>query len=417
MKYCSKLIFPKILRISALILCGSLITLIIDAALATAFSQQNLDSNVYLVYPKTNYNSGYPINLIKKGEYLTKAGDCIACHTDSRHNGVPYAGGYAINTPFGVIYTPNISPDKNTGIGNWTNAQFIKAMREGVSPTGSHYFPAFPFTSFTRVNDSDLTAIHAYLMSIPAINNTPPPNDMTWPFSMRFLQWGWKLLFFEHIKGEYHYDPNQSSEWNRGAYLVQGLEHCGECHSPRNILGAVKRDNAYTGAFVDGYYAPDITSKGVIKDASIDDVINVFLKGQMLNNAGKVQGLMANVNHDSLRYLSHDDLRDIVIYLKTIVSKKSHTSAAEPITAETGKLVYESHCDVCHGTGAAGAPRIGDVNAWQARLTQGINVLIQHAINGYNSMPPKGGCNTCSDDEIKAAVQYLADNSKAGTPK
>lgn len=342
-RYCFSQLLLKILSISVLVL---------SAGLKTAYSDQNMYyANGYPIYPTPNYNSGFPPQLIKQGEYLAKAGDCIACHTDTHHHGIPFAGGYAIKTPFGVIYSPNITPDKTTGIGNWTSDQFIKAMHDGIAPNGSNYFPVFPYTSFTKVNVADLMAIQAYLMSLPPINNIPPANDITWPFSIRFFQWGWKLLFFDKYKGVYQYDANQLPEWNRGAYLVQGLAHCGECHSPRNLLGAVKHKNEFTGAFVLGYYAPDITAKG-LKDASIDDVLNVFLKNQTLNGTGQVQGPMAEVNYDSLRYMTQDDLRNIVIYLKTVVSMEPQQNIfAAQINISPGITpishdIYELHMTV-----------------------------------------------------------------------
>ncbi len=398
----------KILIVLALLLFGSL-----EIYLANS---QEYSPYGYPLYPKINYNSGYPKQLIDKGEYLTKAGDCIACHTNTRQKGTPFAGGLYIATPFGFFYTPNITPDKNTGIGNWTNDQFIKAMQKGIAPDGANYYPVFPYECFTKVTNDDLTAIFAYLKSIPPVNNVPPENDVLWPFSIRFLQWGWKLLFFEfQQKGVYQNDPTQSAMWNRGAYLVQGLGHCGECHTPRNLLGGVKKRHFLTGAFVSGYYAPDISSNG-LSGSSVDDVVNVFINGQMLKGAGKVQGPMAEVNSDSLHYLSKDDLLSIAVYLKTVKSKAQQAAnTGGVVTAATGKKIYQSKCAVCHDSGAAGAPKFGDATAWAPRIAQGTDILFQHAINGYNSMPPKGTCMNCSDNEVKAAVQYLINNSKGGT--
>lgn len=367
---------------------------------------------VYPVYPKLNAEQAQQAN-IAHGEYLVKAGDCIACHSDPKHGGVAFAGGLGIKTPFGTFYTPNITPDKETGIGKWTDADFIRAMQEGRGPDGSNYFPVFPYYYFDKVNAEDLLDIKAYLDSIPAVHRQNTPIDVLPPFSFRFLQWGWKLLFFEWNKGVYNYDTAESAQWNRGAYLVQGLGHCAMCHSPLNLLGSVKSGQALTGGFIEGYYAPDITSRG-LNGIKVDDIVNVFLKGEMLRGAGKVQGPMAEVNHNSLSHLNIADLRAIAVYLKTVPNNTPMRAAAEKIGPDTGKDIYENHCAVCHNVGAAGAPKLGDAKAWQPRIAEGMTVVFSRALNGYNSMPPKGACISCSDDEIKAAVEYLVSKSKAG---
>jgi cytochrome c5 len=220
-------------------------------------------------------------------------------------------------------------------------------------------------------------------------------------------------LFFEWHKGAYQYNSAESVQWNRGAYLVQGLGHCAMCHSPLNLLGAVKSGQALTGGFVDGYYAPDITSRG-LSGVSIDDVVNVFLNSEMLHGAGKVQGPMAEVNYNSLGHLNRSDLTAIAVYLKSVPNNTPLRAVTEKIGPGTGQDIYENHCAVCHNVGAAGAPKLGDAKAWQPRISQGMEVILGHALNGYNSMPPKGACISCSDDEIKAAVEYLVDKSKAG---
>lgn len=367
-------------------------------------------------YPTVDYQSGEPVDLIKKGEYLSKAGDCIACHTDTNNNGKPFAGGLAITIPFGSFYTPNITADKATGIGNWSDKDFIDAMRQGHAPDGSNYFPVFPYPNFNKLNDDDLKAIKAYLFSIPEENRKNTPNDVLFPFNIRFLQYGWKILFFYPYSGQYKQDSKQTAEWNRGAYLVEGLGHCGMCHTPHNPLGGEKRDYALTGEFVDGYYAPNISASG-LKDISIDEIVAVFKDYKMFKGAGKVEGPMADVNNNSLRYLSNADLRAIAVYLKTVQSKVPPVKKAGAITADTGREIYDGKCAVCHNSGAAGAPKIGDTTDWDDRTKQqGMALVMQRAINGYNSMPPKGACMDCSDDEVKAAVHYLIDQSKPGNP-
>lgn len=364
----------------------------------------------YPAYPAVNYGTGDTAALIKRGEYLAKAGDCIACHTNTEKKGTPFAGGLGIPTPFGTFYAPNITPDKETGIGNWSDQDFIRAMREGISPKGSYYFPVFPYIYFAKTSTSDLLAIKAYLFSLPPVRQANRRHDVPWPLDWRFLQLGWRVMFFN--TEEYQYDNQHTAVWNRGAYLVQGLGHCGMCHTPTNLLGAPNEKYYLTGNFVGGYFAPDITGFG-LQGTSVGDIQDVFVKGRMLKGAGKVEGPMAEVDHDSLEYLSPSDLQAMAVYLQSVVSKRPAV-AKGPVSSGTGKKIYESHCAVCHGTGAAGAPKIGDDAAWAPRVKQGMDVIFQHAINGLNSMPPKGTCMTCSDEEIKAAAQYLVDSSKPG---
>ena len=365
----------------------------------------------FITYPTPNYGSGEMSDLIKRGEYLAKVGDCIGCHTDTKHNGAAFAGGLGIETPFGTLFSQNITPDKETGIGHWTDHDFLNAMQKGKGPKG-HYFPVFPFTSFTKVSTDDLLAIKAYLFSLPPVKSVPPSNEMLWPFSIRFAQFGWKLLFFK--QGEYKYDSEHTRQWNRGAYLVQGLGHCGECHTPRNLLGATKSKYYLSGAFVGGYFAPNITSYG-LSDISTEEVEDVFTKEKMVKNAGHVEGPMEEVDHNSLRYLTHDDLHAMVVYLRSVKSKHAPIKTSTgPISQEEAQDIYDGTCSSCHSTGSAGAPVVGNQEAWAPRMKQNIDTIYGHAINGLNSMPPKGGCISCADNEIKAAVDFMLVASKPG---
>ncbi|MEM1243696.1 MAG: c-type cytochrome [Pseudomonadota bacterium] len=366
----------------------------------------------YPKYPKPDLTKGNPA-LIKKGEYLARAGDCIACHTNTNKPGSKsFAGGLAINTPFGVFYTPNITPDKKTGIGNWTVKQFVRAMHEGINPKGQYYFPVFPYPSFTKVSKQDLIAIKAYLDAIPPVNQKNKPPGAPWPFSWRFAQLGWRLMFFK--PDYYKYDPKHSAQWNRGAYLVQGLGHCGACHTPRNFLGASKNKYYLNGGFIDGFWAPNITSLE-FKDIPQSEIVNVFTHDELLNQAGPVARPMKEVDHDSLQYMSSYDLNAIAMYLKSVKSQKAtmQVTTEDKENYATGEKIYNNVCSVCHTAGVAGAPKIYDAYEWQMRLkNQGLDTLYVHAIKGYNSMPQKGGCLDCSDTEIKAAVDYILANSR-----
>jgi len=371
----------------------------------------------YPTYPSIDYSkySKQKANLIKRGEYLTKLGDCIACHTNT--NDKPFAGGRKIKTPFGTIYTPNITSDKKTGIGNWSLKDFITAMRDGKSPQGQYYYPAFPYIYFNILPTKDLEAIKAYLDTIPAIQQKNKGNDLSFPFSWRFLQLGWRMLFF-HNTGPYKNNPKQSPQWNRGKFLVDGLGHCSMCHTPMHhfiskkwVLGAPIKKYYLTGAMVEGFFAPNITSTN-LKDTPIQQIADVFLKDKLIGG-GQVQGPMDEANHDSLKYLHPDDIKAIAIYLKTVKSEiPPKINVGTGLAA--GKKIYERYCAACHSTGAGGAPIVGKVADWTTRSKLGMNTLYKNAINGIGGMPAKGTCKSCTTQEIQDAVQYMMSESKSG---
>ncbi len=378
-------------------------------------------SGVYPTYPKINYGTGDKAKLIKRGEYLVRAGDCIACHTDTTtmKGGQAYAGGLPVDTPFGTFYSPNLTPDKKTGIGNWQFKDFKRAMHDGKNLKGQNYFPVFPYVFFSKVSDQDLRAMWAYLQNIPAINKANRKNDVPFPFNWRFALYGWKLLFYYPYRGKYQYQTDESAEWNRGRYLVDGLGHCSLCHTPLNLLGSPKHRYYLTGTFIGGFWAPNITGLG-LQDTSVKEVTDVFSKSELIHQAGTVEGPMAEVTHNSLRYLTPADQQAIVVYLKTVKSKEylGLKASYAPPTLQRGKKVYFSSCSTCHEEGLAGAPRIGDGENWYQRMKQqGLHVLYRNAINGYNSMPVKGACVTCSDEDIEAAVDYLVNESLSHSQK
>src|SRR5271169_2272404 len=250
----------------------------------------------------------------ERGEYLVRAGGCFSCHTAA--GGRKLAGGRALTTPFGTFYTPNITPDTETGIGRWTDAQFLRALRDGIRPDGANYFPVFPYTSFTGITDSDVLAIKAYLISLPAVRHQNRPHDVGFPFSWRFLQTGWKLLFF--TPGPFQPAPEQSAAYNRGAYLVTALTHCGECHTPRNFLGATRSGLSLAGTpdGPDGQLVPNITpdqNTGIGKWER-GDLVELLRTG-MTPEQSKVKGAMREVIQDGLKYLRDDDLEAIADYL------------------------------------------------------------------------------------------------------
>jgi mono/diheme cytochrome c family protein len=256
--------------------------------------------------------------LVTRGAYLADAADCAACHTDSEHDGRPYAGGRALATPFGTFYSPNITPDPETGVGRWSGAQFLRALHDGVRPDGANLFPVFPYPSFTRITDGDAAAIWAYLRSLPPVRHENRPPELPFPFSWRSLQTVWKRLFF--TPGRFHPTPGRSAEWNRGAYLVTALAHCGECHTPRNFLGAVEESRFLAGTAhgPDGRPVPNITADPDtgIGDWTVSDILGLLADGQM-PDTHFVGGAMAEVVKSTSR-LTEADRRAIAVYLKSV---------------------------------------------------------------------------------------------------
>lgn len=368
----------------------------------------------YPAYPPTAQATGQQQDLIQRGEYLAKMGDCISCHTNMKSGTAAYAGGLPLETPFGTFYSPNITPDKETGIGTWSEEDFIRAVKEGRDPKGRNYFPVFPYIYFSKMTDDDARALYAYFMSIPAVKQKN--KSLPFPFGVpgaRFSLWGWNFLFFFPENNPLSYESDKSSEWNRGKYIVDSLGHCGMCHTPLNVFGGPKTRYYLTGAFIDGYWAPNITKYG-LESASHAEVVNVFKEGQLINNAGPVAGPMAEVNHNSLVYLTDADRMAIATYLKTVESEEqiAVTPSNEPPSLSRGKQIYMEACLLCHQDGKMAAPIIGDSANWYMRLKDsGLTGMYRHAINGFNSMPVKGACVMCSDNDVISSVDYILNKS------
>jgi mono/diheme cytochrome c family protein len=279
-----------------------------------AFRRQSIAAALALMLLTRAIAAAADEDAVTRGEYLVRAGGCFSCHTAA--GGQKLAGGRALATPFGTFYSPNITPDTETGIGRWTDAQLLRALREGVRPDGANYFPVFPYPSFTGITDSDALAIKAYLFSVPPVRQRNRPHDVAFPFSWRFLQTGWKLLFF--TPGPFQPAPERSAAYNRGAYLVTALAHCGECHTPRNFLGATRSDQRLAGTLdgPDGQLVPNITpDPGTgIGNWEKEDVVELLRTG-MTPEQSKVKGAMWETIQDGLKYLSNGDLEAITDYL------------------------------------------------------------------------------------------------------
>lgn len=254
-----------------------------------------------------------------RGAVLLGAGGCLTCHTDTKNKGKPLAGGRALKTPFGTFYTPNITPDRTHGIGNWSDADFVRALRRGVSPEGYHYFPAFPYTSFTYMTDADLKALKDYIFTQPAVAQANREHDIAFPFNLRFLQFFWKLLFFK--PGPYVPEPDESETWNRGAYLVRAVVHCTECHTPRNPLGGLDDDRYLAGAKngPEGETTPNITpdpNAGIGKWSRKQ--IATYLETGEDDEGDYAGSLMADVIESGTSKLSPEDRLAIADYIKSV---------------------------------------------------------------------------------------------------
>ena len=261
---------------------------------------------------------GQQNDAVKMGEYLTIAGGCVSCHTDFRNKGQPFAGGAAISTPFGKFYAPNITPSKEHGIGDWSDADFIRAMRNGKNPNGAHYFPAFPYTSYTQITEPDLRAMRAYLFSLKPVERASTPHDISFPLSWRFLQVGWKMLFFR--EGEFEPDPNRSAEVNRGAYLANALAHCGECHTPRNKLGGLDYDSWMAGT-PNGPGNETIPNLTPDADTGLSWTVREiveYLKTGATPDFDFAGSMMAEVIEHNTGKLTEADLKAIAMYLKSL---------------------------------------------------------------------------------------------------
>ncbi len=360
----------------------------------------------YPEYPSAHIEAGADKVQIARGEYLTKLGDCMACHTDTRNGGAPFAGGLRIDTPFGALFVPNITPDKDTGIGNWSEDDFVTAMREGISPDGNYYYPVFPYNYYNRMSREDVLAIKAYLDRIPAEKHINKPQEMEWPFNYRWLQFGWRLLYFDFDKGQYSPDPKKSERWNRGAFIVEGPGHCALCHTVLNMLGAPEKEYYLAGAFVEDYYAPNINAQG-LRDLLPGAIAEIFMHDAK-PTGGKLLGPMSDVEHNSLKYLHHADMLAIADYLKSVKSVSPPVDGLQKsLSKEAGRKLYESNCGVCHNIGVVGAPETDKQRVSQLLSDQGREHLYQVAIKGDGPMAPKGGCDICSDARVEAAVDYM----------
>jgi mono/diheme cytochrome c family protein len=299
--------------------------------------------------------SDSPTEILARGKYLAVLGDCVACHTNNP--GKPFAGARPINTPFGVIYSRNITPDKETGIGAWSPDQFYRAMHEGIRADGAHLYPAFPYTYFTHISRSDSDAIHAYLKTVPPVREAIPPNQLPFPLNVRALMRVWNGLYFD--QGDFRPDASKSAEWNRGAYIVTGAGHCGACHTPKNRLGADENSRALTGGAIDSWFAADLTqdARAGLADWTDLDIVEYLKYGR--NARATASGSMEEVIVYSTSLMQDADLHAIAVYLKDQAPRGDTQKTSQPDAAAmlAGQAIFQDECSACHRAEGGGVPR------------------------------------------------------------
>lgn len=382
--------------------------------------------------------TGVPANLadaslVARGEYLTHAADCMACHTTA--GGKPYAGGLAIRTPFGTLYSSNITPDRATGIGNFTDRDFLRALRDGVTPDGMRLYPAMPYAAYTYMTDADALAIKAYLFSLAPVRAATPSDTLHFPYNQRWLMVFWQAL----------YDPNErfeprsehSAQWNRGAYLAEAMGHCGDCHTPRNLLQALANRGKFSGATAAGWRAYNITADrrsgvGAWSDA---DLAQYLATGHAASH-GTASGNMGEAVDRSLSYLAPADIDAIVAYVRTVPAVSSSGEPAvrvslapespkEGVAANVdprGKHVFEEACVSCHSwTGRSmltsyatltGARAVNDPSATNVAQIV-ISGMTRRSRDGTATMPAFGAA--YSDVEIAAVANYVTERFGSAT--
>jgi mono/diheme cytochrome c family protein len=354
---------------------------------------------------------------IERGKYLTKAGDCAACHTAP--GGKPFAGGYALETPFGKILSANITPDRKTGIGAWTDDEFVAALHDGIGKGGKHLYPAMPYPAYTKISRADALAIRAYLNTIEPVDNKVVTSQLPFPFNIRESLAAWNVLNF--TAGRFKPDPNQSDEWNRGAYLVTGLSHCVTCHTPKNLMGGDKTSSPLTGGTLQGWYAPNITANkhNGIGGWSTDEIVQYLKTGA--NDKTLASGPMGEeITHGSSA-MTDSDLKAIAVYLKSVGANKADDKPAALATSDkrmvVGEAIFKDNCSACHTESGAGASHIFPSLA-KSPLVQSDDptTLIRVVLGGSRAVSTKAAPTSpampsfgwrLKDEQIAAVLTYI----------
>jgi mono/diheme cytochrome c family protein len=361
-------------------------------------------------------------SLVERGKYLTEAADCGVCHTAP--GGKEYAGGFAFKLPFGTMYSTNITPDKETGIGEYTDQEFLEAMHRGIRRDGARLYPAMPYTSYTYITDADALAIKAYLFSLAPVRAVPPENTLMFPFNQRWAMAFWSLVFNPDTR--FQPDTSQSLKWNRGAYLAEALAHCGECHTPRNIGFALNNRKKFAGAPVAGWRAFNISSdKATGLGSWTDEDIASYLSLGHAPGHGTASGAMGEAVDHSFSKMTRADIEAMVAFVRTVPPSTSHDfsvkSAPAPVSHKDGvtasllgKKVFEGACASCHGwTGESAVSPFATLTGSAAVNDPSATNVAQVVIGGTRRLTPDGALpmpsfgHAYSDDEIAAVANYV----------
>ena len=361
-------------------------------------------------------------DLVERGAYVATAADCQSCHTSV--DGKPFAGGHTLETPFGPLVTPNITPDKNTGIGSWTRENFANALHRGIDDDGLPLYPAMPYVSYTKMTDANVDALWAYMQTVEPVENKVEVNRLPFPYDVRSSLFAWQALFFK--PGRFEPDASKSADYNRGAYLVEALEHCGSCHTPRNAMGATIADKALQGSEIQEWYAPDISNgKDSILRSWSKERLTSFLQGHNDSSLMPPYGPMAEVVYNSTTKLKPADVEAIADYLKSRPAPSESAVAANDVPfprEDAGRAVFKQQCASCHGANGEGQAGVAAKLAGNAALATKkpyniLSVLIEgiepHGI--WGEMPSFE--NALSNQEIADVANYVRtawDNG--GTP-
>lgn len=362
-----------------------------------------------------------PAAQVARGAYLARAGNCMGCHT--ARGGTPYAGGRAMPTPFGTLYTSNLTPDRHSGIGSWNADDFWRALHHGRGKDGRFLYPAFPFTNYTRVTRDDADALFAYLQSLPPTDRANTPHQLRFPYDQRWLLGFWRALYF--TPSEYQPQPQQGAQWNRGAYLVQGLGHCSGCHSTRNGFGAAGNPGDLSGGLIPGldWMAPSLQADGPhgLRQWSSDELGALLASG--VSPRAAVMGPMAEVVGQSLQYLTPQDIAAMTTYLRAlpvVATPATDRVSLPPQQAgqvmRTGERLYRQLCVDCHNARGQGiAPDYPPLDGNPALAALPVNAIRIVLHGGYPpstagnpypfGMPPFG--HQLSDEEVAAVVSFV----------
>jgi mono/diheme cytochrome c family protein len=354
-------------------------------------------------------HTAFAPGLVAQGAALAAIGDCAICHTAS--HGQPFAGGYGLPTPFGTIYSTNITPDAQTGIGAWSEVAFRRALRRGIDRIGRHLYPALPYTHFTHATDQDIAALYAFLMTRAPVHAVTPPNTLPFPVNVRATLAGWKLLFFQ--PGVWRPDPAKSAEWNRGAYLVEAVGHCAACHTPRNALGAERTARPFDGGDAEGWDAPALGAASAAQEPWTADALYTYLRTGFEAHHGAAAGPMGPVTHE-LAAVPDADVRAIAVYIAAMAPQAPVSNPPHPASDAAGNAVFAGACGSCHGADApitrGGAPSLALSSAINAPTARNAVQMILHGIpwrEGAADPYMPGFADVLSDRQIADLVHYL----------